>query len=424
MIQLQILSKIITEKSFDFVVLNNLGVEHFSDFEEEFSYISYHYYEYGNIPDERTITDKFKHLTICECTESDRFLLGKLQEDFLFRKGSNILNELQPIFEADANEGVEFLLQRLPELTVDLRITGTDLVKNADKRFNEYSKYEDLLEYGVIPSGFPEMDEILYGWLGYTDVVVFLSRINEGKSWIIAKSAAEAWKAGKNVCIYNSEMDDILTGYRVDTSLSGISNKALFLKDKTVGKDYKKHIEKMKQQENCFIVVTPDEEDLGGELTPSKIKVLIEKFKLDVFFIDQYSGLTSDKYIRDRKERYTHIAKELVKISRYYNVPIIGAVQANRKSVEGKDDEAMPEMENVSDADEIAALCTRMISLRNLKAGLKFKIIKNRYGKKGDSFLYFWDIDKGIFKFIPDKKSSKEKKIENKKKFKDKTSVF
>jgi len=425
MIQFQILNKILSDKSFDLVIINGLTEDHFSNYKDEFNFIKNHYEVYKNVPDKITFVDKFDYWDIIECTESDQYLLQTLQEDIQFKVGADIINNVVPILEKDANEGTEYLIKRLPELNINLSIGGVDLTKSAEIRYNAYLDNKNFTQDKLIKTGFPEMDEILYGWLPGEDLITVLGRINEGKSWIMTQLAVAAWLQGKRVAMYNSEMSSNIAGYRVDTLLSNISNTALFTKNKIIHEEYKNHIEEFKKKNNCFLVATKKE--LNGNLTISKIKTLIEKNKLDVFFIDQYSGMVDENATKweDRKAKYARIAEELMDISMQYKIPIIGAVQANRKSIENKDKEdSVPELDNISDADEIGALSTRVISLRNIGAGLKFKIIKNRYGNKGDSFLYYWDIDKGTFTLIPSNSSSDKKKIENRKKYNDKTDAF
>ena len=109
------------------------------------------------------------------------------------------------------------------------------------------------------------------------------------------------------------------------------------------------------------------------------MNALIEKDNLDFFIADQLSGMedTSIKKNFRRKDMYSKIIDESMESSIKYKIPIMIGSQANRETVRGKDDEeSMPELDNISDADEIGAFASRVISIRNLKAGLKFKIIK------------------------------------------------
>lgn len=423
-VELQILNKIIDTKDFSLAAKNGLTEDHFVDYKEEFSFLKNHYEVYENVPDFYTVSTRFREFKRIDVLESDEYLITELNNLRLYDKFANMMNEGSDKGFEDVNEGIKYVWNELPNLILGLGVNGVDLVKDADLRFNEYNQRENFLEKSVIKTELDELDSIIYGWMPGEDLITILGRINEGKSWMISKFASAAWRQGKRVGMYSSEMSSHLVGYRADTALSEISNRALFSKDKEVLDIYKHHIEEMKKKENPFIVVTKKE--LNGKLTLSKMAALIEKYELDAFFIDQYSGMEDENFKRGdtRKDRYARIADKAMDMSIKYGIPIIGAVQANRESVKGKDDDAMPDLENISDADEIGALSTRVISIRNLKAGLKFKIIKNRYGKKGDQLLFHWDIDKSQFVFIPSGASHEKKKQENKERYKDKDAAF
>lgn len=423
MIQLQIINRILSDKSLSIVTLNGLSYEHFNKYEDEFNFILDHYDVYSNVPDKQTFISKFPEFEFCECQESEQYLLDTINEELLFTKTAEVINELGPIVEKNSNEGVEFLLSKLPELTCSTGINGVDIISRSDDRLNEYLTDKSIDNNLAIPTGFEELDEVLHGWLPGEDLVTLVARINEGKSWIMAKFAAAAWEADKRTSIYNGEMSVTQESYRIDTIMGHFSNRYLLMGNKKEEIEYKKYIKNLKKKQNPLIVVTKKE--LGGKLTTTKLKALIDKYELDCFFIDQFSGMesTSSKRNETLKQKYARIADELMDISSSKGIPIIGACQANRESVKDDDEQKMPELENISGADEIGALSSRVISLRNISAGLKLKITKNRYGERGQSFLYFWDIDRGNFRFIPGTSNEKQRK-ESKKKFNDKTEAF
>ena len=58
-------------------------------------------------------------------------------------------------------------------------------------------------------------------------------------------------------------------------------------------------------------------------------------------------------------------------------------------------------MENIYGADAIAQNATKVITVRQTGAGMELGIKKNRDDSIGDTLLYFWDIDNGIMKYIP-----------------------
>ena len=58
-------------------------------------------------------------------------------------------------------------------------------------------------------------------------------------------------------------------------------------------------------------------------------------------------------------------------------------------------------VENIRDSDGIAQNATKVISLRQTGPGLEMGIKKNRDGSTNVKLVYTWDIDTGIFTYIP-----------------------
>ena len=110
-------------------------------------------------------------------------------------------------------------------------------------------------------------------------------------------------------------------------------------------------------------------------------------------------------------------------------VPILVVVQANRSGVTEEED--TPELEHIKDSDGMGANASKVLSLKQTKDGvLKLQIKKQRFGPVGGKLSYKWDIDTGVFTFIPsyedaEPKERTERKVkEMKKKYNDKEDVF
>jgi hypothetical protein len=101
--------------------------------------------------------------------------------------------------------------------------------------------------------------------------------------------------------------------------------------------------------------------------------------------------------------------------------------QANRGGVRNDKEGGTPDVENIYGADAIAQNATKVITIRQTGAGFELTIKKNRDDRVGDTLLYFWDIDNGIMKYIPNSQDSVRNpgKIEEvRSQFNDKRDVF
>lgn len=164
-------------------------------------------------------------------------------------------------------------------------------------------------------------------------------------------------------------------------------------------KEYENYINNLQTQSNKFIVATL--QDFDKKITVSKLKSFILQNELDIVGID---GIT---YMFDERRRkgdnktttLTNISEDLMTLSNEVKVPIIVAVQSNRGGVRTEEEDGAPELENIRDSDGIAQNATKVISIRQRQDRLDLVVKKNRDGKIGDTFSYYFDPNKGIFEF-------------------------
>lgn len=221
-------------------------------------------------------------------------------------------------------------------------------------------------------------------------------------SWLALKFLAEAWKQGKRVGMYSGEMSDMQQGYRFDALFNHFSNTALRRGYEVKG--YAEYIENLKKVPNPFLITTP--KDFNGMATVSKLRMFVEKNNLDILGVDQLSLMLDERASRGEQERIKlgHISADLYLLSCELKIPIIALVQANREAAKkgNADDNTAPQLEDIRESDDIGHNSSRVISMKQTKAGLLLNVIKNRGGRNGDKLLYHWDIDTGYFHYAAD----------------------
>ena len=421
---IQLLSKVLESGNIDVIIHNGLNSEYFPNYSEEFKFILNHYKQYGKVPDKETFLTQFPDFTIIKCQESDAYLLDKLNEQYLFSKLAPVLKKVEQLINVDSRQTIEYLQQEIPFLTSNLRLEAKDIVKNADERIIELEKRKDGKFF--ITTGFKELDNALMGWQRGEDLVTIMARTNTGKSWVILKFLEEAWKAGYRVGLYSGEMSSIQVGFRFDTIYNNFSNLTLTKGDQDID-SYKKYVEDLKTKNSLFII-TP--EDMGGSCTISKLEAFIQKYKLDILGVDQYSLMEDEdaKPNQPLRTKYDNISKGLFLLSCKYHIPILAAVQANRNAVlntNGKKKEEGPKLEHISESDAIAHNSSRIIAMNQNEGNLEFEIVKNRIGGRNGKYLYRWLIDTGKFEYVPTLENHDVQQVEQiKKQFRDKEDVF
>lgn len=397
MVQIQLINKILRSKSLESVMNTDISPEYFLDHSEEYDFILEHYKEFGNVPDTETFLDHFPEFDIVDVTESDEYLIQKLEEEYQYTLIVPIIKEAGNLLQKDSFAAVDYLKSAMTDIQYGGSNIGTSLIREAKRRYEAYKEKMESDTPWMLPTGFKEIDDVIGGFAKGEEFVVFFARTNQGKSWVLAKSLAHNWKVGYNVGVISPEMGADLFGWRFDTLTGNFSNFDLYMGNKVEG--YKEHIDKLASGEikNDFVVATPAQ--FNRRITVSKIRKWVERNHFDIIGIDGIKYLSDERYKRgdSMTTSLTNISEDLMSLSCELGIPILVVVQANREGANENGD--VPALESIRDSDGIAQNATKVFSLRQQDSKLKIKIVKCRTGKVGTEFCYDWDIDHGIFKF-------------------------
>lgn len=431
MVSLQVISKILATGNNSIVEDNLLTEDYFEGYKDEFNFIQDHYKQYGNVPDKATFLSKFPNMELVEVAETDKYLVDTLKEEYLYYKSVPIVQKIADLLKTDANAAAEYMINATKTLSPNYDLGGTNIISQANLRYDEFISRKDNQNQWYFTSGFEELDDLIHGIQRGEELVVLFARVNQGKSWVSEKITTHIWQLGFNVGYISPEMSASSIGYRFDTLYNNYSNKGLMWgKGEIDEEEYKKYIDNLSKNEHKFIVATPL--DFNKKITISKIKKWVEQYKLDFIAIDGITYLTDERFKRgdNKTTTLTNISEDLMGLSMELKIPILVVVQANRQGVSEQAD-GTPELETIRDSDGISHNASKVISIRQLVDNvLELGIKKQRFGPVGGKLKYVWDIDKGEFTWIPTEddatpKASKEKAISTvRRKFNDKTDVF
>lgn len=399
MVSLQILSKVLATKDLSIIEDNMLTEEFFVGYEEEYNYILQHKKEYGTIPDEATFLSKFD-IDLVEVTESDRYLVETIQEEYLYHKSVPVIEKAALLLKTDANAAAEYMLNAMKDLQPNYGIQGVDIIHEADIRQREYLKRKEKPDSYFFTTGFQELDDIVHGWQRGEELVVILARTNQAKSWVLEKSSTHIWQLGYNVGYVSLEMSPNSIGYRFDTLYKNFSNTDLVWgKDGIDEQVYEDYINELKDNEYKFVVVGAD--DFNRQITVTKLKNFITQHKLDVLAIDGITYLSDERMERNdtKSTQLTHISEDLMNLSIELKIPILVVVQANRGGVV-TDEEGTPDIEHIRDSDGIAHNASKILAMRLKDRVLTIEVKKQRNGMVGNKLKYQLDINVGEFNFM------------------------
>ena len=430
MVALQILSKVLETRSADIINDNLLTKEYFVGYEDEYDFIMTHLDTYGNVPDKATFLAKFPEVELVEVTESDRYLVNTIREEYLYYQSVPVVQKVAELLKTDANAASEYLIQEMRHLAPNYNLGGINIVADADLRYEQFLARKERQKDFFFTCGFEELDDVLHGIQREEELLVLFARTNQGKSWVLEKMCTHVWQIGYNIGYISPEMGANSIGYRFDTLYRNFSNKDLMWGKDIDSEEYKAYIEELKARNNKFIVATPN--DFDRRITVTKLRNWISQYKLDLVAIDGITYLTDERYQRgdNKTTMLTNISEDLMSLSMEMKVPILVVVQANRSGVAQDDADGTPELESIRDSDGIAMNASKVLSIRQTKDGiLKMEVKKQRFGMVGSKFSYQWDINTGEFTYLPSYDDGggeviKRKVQDAKKKYKDKEDVF
>lgn len=403
MISLQIISKILSTQDNSIIEDNLLSSDYFVGYENEINFIQDHVKQYGNVPDKATFLAKFPEIELVDVTESDSYLVDSIREENLYYKSVPILQKAAELLKTDSNAAAEYLVNALKEVQPMYNLGGIDIVADANERFNQFVERRDEQSKWFFTSGFPELDDLMHGIQRGEEYFVIFARTNQGKSWVLEKMCTHVWQLGFNVGYVSPEMGASSIGYRFDTLYKHFSNSGLMWgKEDVDAESYQSYISELFQNENKFIVSTPNNFD--RKITVSKLKNWAKQYKLDLIAIDGITYMSDERYHRgdNKTTSLTNISEDLMELSIELQIPILVVVQANRTGTVEKGTSDTPELESIRDSDGIAHNASKILSIHQKEHEvLVMTLKKQRFGAVGGKLTYHWSINTGEFQFIP-----------------------
>lgn len=378
------------------LLTNNINEEFFSDYKDEFNFIKNHLNEYGNIPDTISFLDKFPNFDIIEVHESSDFLLDELYRDRNARKLAEVFNGIRKeINNGNIDRAMEIYTTSIDSVVKAKHVDSVDILRDTS-RYDAYVERCRSFEKYYVSTGFPELDEIIGGWDREEELATIVARSNQGKSWLLLKSAIRAAEQGLNVGIYSGEMSDRKVGYRIDTILSKISNTAITKGDESIQNEYKKYLDNLPNMIKGGIrVLTPSMID--GPAGVTALRAFIEKDNLDILFVDQHSLLEDDRHARNPVEKASNISKDLKNLQVLKKIPIISVSQQNRSSTENG-----VGLEHIAQADRIGQDSTIVIFFEQKDGIMTMHLVKSRDSANMKDLTYAIDFNKGSWVYIPE----------------------
>lgn len=402
--QLQILNLLLNKK--DISLLSILDSKQFSQYKNEFNFISNHYKQYQQIPDIQSFLKVFPDFEVIQVTESKEYLLKTLNneynEEFLAKTFNNIRDLL---LKGKTEDAMTVLSKAASKADSSKQFEALDILTDIS-RYDEYIDKCNNFEDHFVSTGFKELDASFGGGIDRDNAYFVISaRPGVGKTLVMVKFIAAAVQKGLRVGLYEGEMTANKIAGRFDTMISHISNSAINHGGSHVANKYKTYLEELrKNTKGDFFVLTRDmiRED---KMTVDVLRSFVDKYELDMLFVDQISLLDSTSWSSKSFEQVAEISRDLKKLQVQKHIPIVVASQQNRDKIE---DGSFAGTQNISMSDRIGQDATEVVYISKKDNIMTFNIAKARDGCKKYTMSYDVNIDKGEFTYIPDEDDLQE----------------
>lgn len=344
-------------------------------------------------------------LTFEQQKEELRLILEKITEFFVERNSVEQKLELPKLYDVMGSSFVEFK----DKYGAFLRKTGIEVDSEIVFDGRDFRSALDVIlrkaeKKNKIPSGYSTLDRnFLKGGFESGRVYVFGAKPGHGKSILLLNmcyntSRPTVYEDGFSVYV-TLENDEIETVDRLLKMVIGTNEgKRRDLLDKdlcSVGKGILQDVFEKFLSDNKIVI-----KYMAPGSTTTTLFAWLSTFsssnKIKILFVDYLSLLRSGVQSEAVRFELGYIVLELRKISKYFNIPVVTAVQLNTAGYKG-----IPNMSNVDESRKIAQnadfMCFMFDPSKKPQAPISggdyvligFNVDKNRNGPKGIYYLYF-----------------------------------
>ena len=401
-IELQVISKILTSDDPQFVAsLCAFDTSYYSIFKPHATFILTHYNTYNDPPDIFTFQAQFPDITLVAVNEPFKYLASEMQKNKQQILLLETFNKLKDLGSGDVSEAWQYLTMQCETVAKLDDTQPLDIVHNAQERSRQVLEYS---KHARIPTGFDEIDRLMYGGLSTVEeLVILVARTNTGKSWVGTEMMESAQKHGFPVLYYSPEMQGSFLGTRFDTWRGNFQNSDLFQ-----GKYTAQYYEYLKalQEEDTSAFILEDKDVSDGVVNVTTLRKLVKRNHIKLLVIDGLSYMEDIHHADKDSVKYKNLCADLFRLSKEEQCAVVIMMQANRESKDNKDDkgEVFPNIYNIEGSDHPGRIATLVFAMRQIfdKHILDIRLEKARLvNNQKPEFSYSWDINTGNKQYIP-----------------------
>ena len=399
-VEVQVISKILTTED-DYVVdaLLSYDDSYFSSYKAEIAYIREHKQRYNIIPSIFDFQIQFNDFSVVDVREPLEYLQERMSQYKKYLMLLDSFNKIKDLGDGDVDDAWKYLQAQCDKAANLDKVTPMNIISEAQKRADQVALYAKQQR---IPTGFPEIDKVMYGGLStIEELLVLIARTNAGKSWVCVRLMESAQKHGFPVAYYSPEMQAAYLATRFDTWRGHFENNQLFTGNYSA--EYYQYIKQLPQEDTSAFII--EDKDFPDGVSVRGLDPFVKKHGIKLLIIDGISYMQDDNKATYVQDKYKNIAMGLFQLSKKYGCAVVLVMQANRE-VKSKDDkgESIPTLYNAEGSDQPGRIATQAFGIRQIfdKHVLDIELLKTRMANNQNPiFSYAWDINTGNISYIP-----------------------
>ena len=401
-VELQVISKLlVSEDQNEIDTLLSFNENYYSLFNKQIEFIKNHVSKYGQVPDVFTFQSEFPDVELVRVDEPLEYLVNGMRKNrqrIILLETFNKIDELE---SEDVSEAWKYIAQQYDKAAELDESKPMNIIQQAEERSEQVLEYSKQIR---IPTGFSEIDKLMYGGLSTVEeLLLIIARTGTGKSWLCTKMMESAQNNGFPVLYYSPEMQSSYLATRFDTWRAHFKNSELFTG--RYSDEYVQYIKNLPNEETPALVV--EDKDVPDGVSVRSLTPLVKRYGIKLLIIDGLSYMKDDeKHSRDY-DKYKHICTGLFNLSKQFGCAVVIAMQANRATLESKDEngEPFPSIYNVEGSDHPARIATQVFAVRQIfeTKTLDIRLEKSRSSTNTKPVLsYVWEVNTGHAQFVED----------------------
>lgn len=180
-VELQAISRILTTESDEEInTLCSYDDSYYAVFNDQINFILDHRSKYGQVPDVFTFQAEFPDLELVKVREPISYIETELKKNKQFIILNETFNKIKDLSSGDVSVTLQYLQSQCEKAQQLDSCQPLDIVHQAKERAKTV---EELSKQARIPTGFAEIDKLMYGGLSTVEeLLLIVARTNSGKA--------------------------------------------------------------------------------------------------------------------------------------------------------------------------------------------------------------------------------------------------